>query len=389
MINASTVTDLVRRRFRRAEPRQAETLEERLYTASQWVLIWHRFRRHTLAKIGGAILLVMYISAIFAPLVAPYGPNQKFNENLNTPPVTVQFVDENGAFSLRPFIYGLKKEIDPNTLERIYAPDTSQKYFIRFFAPGQPYKLFNAIPMNIHLFTVDDPGRFFLFGTDGLGQDLFTRIIHGAQISLSIGLVGVALSFVVGCTLGGISGYYGGRVDMILQRIIEFLISIPTLPLWMGLSAALPRNWSTEKTYFAITIILSLAGWTGLARVVRGKIISTRTETFVKAAELAGAGEARIISRHLLPSFMSYLIVSITMAIPGMILGETSLSFLGLGLQPPAISWGVLLSDAQNVRTVALNPWLLIPAFFVIVVILAFNFVGDGLRDAADPYKEL
>ena len=392
MLNVTAVTDVVRRRFSNSgdsEPRQAETLQERLYTASQWVLIWHRFRRHKLAQIGGAILIIMYLAAIFAPIVAPYGPNQKFNENLYTPPTTIHFVDENGNFSLRPFVYGLKKEIDPNTLERIYEPDTSQKHYLQFLAPGTPYKLFNSIPMDIHLVTVNDPGRFFLFGTDALGQDLFSRIVYGAQISLSIGLVGVALSFLIGCTLGGISGYYGGRVDMVIQRIIEFLISIPTLPLWMGLSAALPRNWSTEKTYFAITIILSLAGWTGLARVVRGKIISTRTETFVKAAELAGAGEGRIIFRHLLPSFMSYLIVSVTMSIPGMILGETSLSFLGLGLQPPAISWGVLLSDAQNVRTVALNPWLMIPAFFVIVVILAFNFVGDGLRDAADPYKEI
>ncbi|MBZ0295672.1 MAG: ABC transporter permease [Anaerolineae bacterium] len=377
---------MVTRRFRKS-PATAEQ-ENRFYTASQWTLIWYKFRRHKLAQIGGAILLVMYILAIFAPFFSPYDPVYKFNDNLYTPPTAVRFVDEEGNFGLRPFVYALKKDFDPNTLERIYVTDTSEKHYLQFFSHGQPYKLFGFISSDIHLFTVSDPARVFLFGTDGIGQDLFSRILHGAQISLSIGLVGVAISFLIGCTLGGISGYYGGTVDTIIQRLIEFLISIPTLPLWMGLSAALPRNWTTEQTYFAITIVLSLAGWTGLARVVRGKIISTRTETFVRAAELAGASQRRIIYRHLLPSFTSYLIVSITMAIPGMILGETSLSFLGLGLRPPTISWGVLLSDAQNVRSIALNPWLLTPAFFVVIVILAFNFVGDGLRDAADPYKE-
>jgi peptide/nickel transport system permease protein len=217
---------------------------------------------------------------------------------------------------------------------------------------------------------------------------VFSRVIHAGQISLSVGLVGIGLSFILGCIIGGISGYYGGWVDVVIQRIIEFLISIPTLPLWMGLSAALPRTWTQIQIYFAITIILALAGWTGLARVVRGKIISTRGETFVKAAELAGASRARIIWRHLLPSFASYLIVNITLSIPGMILGETALSFLGLGLRPPVVSWGVMLSEAQNVRTIAQYPWLLVPVIFVVLTVLAFNFVGDGLRDAADPYKE-
>lgn len=386
MIKVSNLTDIVTRRFRKSA--NTAEKENRLYTASQWSLIWYKFRRHKLAQIGGTILLVMYSLAIFAPFFSPYNPTYKFNENLYTPPTSIHFVDEEGHFSFRPFVYGLRRELDPNTLERIYVADTSEKHFIHFLSSGQPYKLFGFINLDIHLFTIPEPGRVFIFGTDGVGQDLFSRILHGAQISLSIGLVGVAISFIIGCTLGGVSGYYGGTVDTVIQRVIEFLISIPTLPLWMGLSAALPRNWTTEQTYFAITIVLSLAGWTGLARVVRGKIISTRTENFVRAAELAGASQRRIISRHLLPSFTSYLIVSITMAIPGMILGETSLSFLGLGLRPPAISWGVLLSDAQNVRSIALNPWMLTPAFFVIIVILAFNFVGDGLRDAADPYKE-
>jgi peptide/nickel transport system permease protein len=259
---------------------------------------------------------------------------------------------------------------------------------VKFFAQGDPYKLLGFIPMSTHLFLAESPGRIFLLGTDQLGQDLFSRILHAAQISLSIGLVGIAFSFVLGCLIGGISGYYGGTVDMVIQRIIEFLISIPTLPLWMGLSAALPRNWSQIKVYFAITVILALAGWTGLARVVRGKILSTRNETFVKAAELAGASQARILLKHLLPSFTSYLIVNVTMSIPYMILGETALSFLGLGLRPPVVSWGVLLNAAQNVRTVAQYPWMLSPVIFVVLTVLAFNFLGDGLRDAADPYKE-
>ncbi|MEM7127515.1 MAG: ABC transporter permease [Chloroflexota bacterium] len=366
---------------------ETEPVEDRLYSASQWGLIWHKFRRHRLALIGGIILGIMYLLAVFAPFVSPYGPNQKFDDNLYTPPTRLHFSDEEVS-GLVPFVYGLKKGFDPNTLERIYEADTSQRYYLKFWIKAEPYKLLGLIPTERHLFGVDEPGVLFLFGSDELGQDLFSRIIHGAQISLSIGLVGIAFSFVLGCTLGGVSGYYGGVVDGVIQRIIEFLISIPTLPLWMGLSAALPREWSQVQTYFAITIILALTGWTGLARVVRGKLISTRNEAFVKAAELAGASEARIIFKHLLPSFMSYLIVNVTMSVPFMILGETALSFLGLGLRAPVISWGVLLSAAQNVRSIALYPWLLIPALFVIIVILAFNFVGDGLRDAADPYKE-
>jgi peptide/nickel transport system permease protein len=368
--------------------KDAESYQERLYTASQWVLIWHRFRRHRLAMIGGVVLLIMYTLALLAPFASPYGPNKKFNDALNQRPTAVRFVDLDGNFSLRPFVYGVTRETDRRTLERIYTPDPTQKYYVKFFAQGDPYKLLGFIPMSTHLFLAESPGRIFLLGTDQLGQDLFSRILHAAQISLSIGLVGIAFSFVLGCLIGGISGYYGGTVDMLIQRIIEFLISIPTLPLWMGLSAALPRDWSQIKVYFAITVILALAGWTGLARVVRGKILSTRNETFVKAAELAGASQARILLKHLLPSFTSYLIVNVTMSIPYMILGETALSFLGLGLRPPVVSWGVLLNAAQNVRTVAQYPWMLTPVIFVVLTVLAFNFLGDGLRDAADPYKE-
>ncbi|GAG86866.1 unnamed protein product, partial [marine sediment metagenome] len=255
-----------------------------------------------------------------------------------------------------------------------------------FFVHGDEYKFWNLFKEDIRLLGVKE-GTMFLFGTDGLGRDLFSRNIYAARISLSIGLIGVAFSFILGSILGGISGYYGGITDTIIQRIVEFLISIPTIPLWMGLAAALPPEWPIIKVYFGITVILSIVGWCGLARVVRGKLISLREEDFIMAAKISGSGKGRTITRHLLPSFLSYLIVNLTLSIPRMILGETALSFLGLGLRSPAVSWGVLLSEAQNVQTVALHPWLLIPGFFVIIVVLAFNFLGDGLRDAADPYK--
>ena len=364
-----------------------EALEEKIFTASQWRLIWYRFRRHKLALLGSAILAVMYLMAAFAPFISPYQPTQKFDEYLYAPPSKLHFRDESGRLSLVPHIYGVKKYIDMNTLATKYVPDYAVRYQVRFFVKGWPYRLLGTLHADVHLFGVDPPARIFLFGTDELGHDLFSRVIHAAQISLSIGLVGIAISFILGCIIGGLAGYYGGWFDMASQRAIEFLISIPTLPLWMALSAALPRNWSQIRVYFAITVILSLTGWTGLARVVRGKLLSTRTEAFVEAAELAGASTAYILRRHLLPTFISYLIVHVTLSIPSMILGETALSFLGLGLRPPVVSWGVLLNAAQNVRTIALYPWLMLPVPFVVATVLAFNFVGDGLRDAADPYK--
>lgn len=359
--------------------------EDRFYTASQWQLMWRKLRKHKLAVFGTSMLLILYIVALFCEFFSIQNIYSYSVSDIYCPPQRVHFFDEKG-FNLRPFVYGLKRTRDPETLRRIYTEDKEKKYPIYFFVHGDAYKLWNLFSTDIHFLGVKE-GTLYLFGTDKLGRDLFSRNLYASRISLSIGLVGVFLSFVLGCILGGISGYYGGAGDMIIQRIVEFLICIPTIPLWMALSAALPPDWSSIRVYFGITIILSIFGWCGLARVVRGKLLELREEDFTMAAKIAGAKEARIIVRHLLPSFLSYLIVSITLSIPYMILGETALSFLGLGLRPPIVSWGVLLQDAQNVRTVVLNPWLLIPGLFVVIIVLVFNFLGDGLRDAADPYR--
>ncbi len=359
--------------------------EEKIYVASQWKLMWWRFRRNKLAIAGLVVLIIFYIIAAFCEFFAPYDPYKYDVRYVLAPPQKIHFIDEHG-FHLIPFVYAYKMEIDPNTLRRIYTEDKSRKYPIKFFVRGHEYKLLGLFKTDIHLFGVEGDGHIFLFGTDSLGRDVFSRVIYGTRISTTVGLVGIFLSFLFGIIIGGISGYYGGPFDIIIQRIIEILRSIPTLPLWMALSAAVPANWSPVKVYFAISIILSFIGWTGLAREVRSKFLSLREEDFVTAAKLAGASEGRIIFRHLLPSFLSHIIASLTLSIPGMIIGETSLSFLGLGIRPPAISWGVLIQDAQNFRTVALAPWLLLPVIFVILVVLSFNFVGDGLRDAADPY---
>jgi peptide/nickel transport system permease protein len=363
--------------------------DERFYYASQWELIRWRFGRHKLAVISLFLLIIVYLMAAFAEFVSPYTVDTRFDGFQQSSPSKVHWIKPGGGFG--PYIFATKRELDKETFKFNFTEDTSKIYPIKLFAKGVPYKLWNLFPSTRHLFGIEvaegEKQPLFLFGADKIGRDILSRTIHGARISLSIGLVGVAISFILGVLLGGISGYFGGAVDDIIQRIIDFLLAIPGLPLWMTLAAALPRDWPTLKLYFAITIILSVLGWTGLARVVRGKILQLREEDYALAARGAGASDWRIITRHLLPGFTSHLIVSITFNIPGMILSETALSFIGLGMQPPAVSWGVLLQDAQNLMAVAQQTWLMIPAVWVIATVLMFNFVGDGLRDAADPYN--
>jgi len=361
--------------------------EERIYVASQWQLAWWRFRKHRMAIISVVVLFLLYMVAVFCEFVAPNNPYEYNRSYVYAPPNQLRFADEEG-FSLRPFVYGYAMERDPETYRMVFTPNPEEKHYLRFFVQGAEYKLWGLIPSRIHLFGIDsEEAPFYLLGADRMGRCLFSRIVYGARISLSIGLVGVFTSMILGTLLGGISGYYGGMVDMAVQRLIELLISVPSIPLWMGLSAALPPDWPPVNVYFGITVILSLIGWAGLARVVRGRFLSLREEEFVMAARVCGASEMRIITRHLVPSFLSHLIASLTLSIPRMILGETSLSFLGVGLRPPVISWGVLLQEAQNFRSVALAPWLLLPGAFVVAAVLTFNFIGDGLRDAADPYS--
>ena len=365
---------------------QAPELEERIFVASQWQLMWWRFRKHKLALVSAVVLGTLYILVIFAEFFAPYDATRADKHFIYAPPQPIRFVDSQGHFHLRPFTYTITGELNKDTLRFDYTIDTNTAYPIRFFVRGDPYKLWGLIPADRHLIGTDAGGTIFLLGTDKQGRDLLSRLIYGGRISMSIGLVGIALDFFLGILIGGMSGYYGGLFDLITQRAIEFLRSVPTLPLWMALSAALPPRWPVTRVYFAIVIILSLLGWTGLARVVRSKFMSLREEDFVMAARLSGASELRIVFRHMVPSFLSYLIASLTLSIPGMILGETSLSFIGLGLQAPAISWGVLLKEAQAIHVLAEAPWLLYPGLAVVFAVLAFNFVGDGLRDAADPY---
>ena len=365
---------------------QADARNERYYTASQWQLAWRKFRRHRLAIIGGSILGLLYLFAIFAGFFSTNDIHEQYLDRINAPPQRVRiFAPDTGLVG--PFVYAYQSVRDPVTLRKNYVEDTLVRFPLRAFARGHEYRLLGLIRTDIHLLGVGGDGYLHLFGTDKLGRDMWSRNIHAARISLTIGLVGVALSFVLGCLLGGLSGFAGGRVDVVIQRVIELIISIPQIPLWMGLSAALPKKWPTVAIYFGITIVLSVVGWVEIARVVRGRVLASREEDYTMAAKVAGATDLQTIRRHMLPSMFSYLIVRLTLAIPFMILGETALSFLGLGMQAPAVSWGVLLQNAQNFRTIALHPWLLIPALFVIVTVMAFNFVGDGLRDAADPYR--
>ncbi|MGN7292922.1 ABC transporter permease [Rhizobium sp. SAFR-030] len=353
--------------------------------ASQLRLMWWRFKRHRLALISGIALLAAYLMIVIVEFLAPYTVHTRNIDFIFAPPQRVHLFHE-GDF-VGPFVYGQKMTLDMQTLRRVYDNDPADIQRLRFFCRGEAYKFWGVVDSNLHFVCPAENGQMFLLGTDRLGRDIFTRILYGARISLTIGLLGVMTSFVLGIVIGGLAGYWGGWFDLIVQRMIEVLQSIPTIPLWLALAAIMPVDWSPLFVYLGITFILGLLDWTGLARAVRSKLLALREEDYVLAAQLMGAGSARIIGRHLVPGFMSHLIASATLTIPGMILGETTLSFLGLGLRAPITSWGVLLTEARTVSVLALYPWLLFPVLPVIFVILAFNFLGDGLRDAADPYK--
>ncbi|MCB0081362.1 MAG: ABC transporter permease [Caldilineaceae bacterium] len=366
------------------------TGEDRLSVATQRQLMWWRFKKHKIAVISLWVVIIFYIVVLGAEFLSTSDPTKGRSARAVVPPQPI-FTFDHGAFRLH--VCGIKGERDSYTLQKTYKTDCTQKIDLIFFAHGFAYKLFGLFPTDRHFLGVAEgqgvtaEESIFLLGTDEQGRDLFSRILHGSRTSLTIGLIGVAMSLTLGITLGGISGFFGGYIDNVIQRTIEIIRSIPTIPLWMGLAAALPPSWSIIQIYFAITVIISLFAWTDLARVVRGRFLAMREEDFVTAALVAGAKWQDIIFRHMVPSFYSHLIASATLAIPFMILSETALSFLGLGLRPPAISWGVLLQAAQNVQAIALTPWLMLPAVPVIIIILALNFMGDGLRDAADPYS--
>ncbi|HEY9346075.1 MAG TPA: ABC transporter permease [Inquilinus sp.] len=362
-----------------------------LAVASQWQLIWWAFRRHRLAMASLVIVIILYVIAAVPGLFAINDPSQQNARAAFHPPQAIHLFDraEDGSLQVGLYFHPHKLARDPETLAAIYQEDPARKVAVSLFGRGYAYSFLGLFTTNIHLLASADPKQpLFLFGTDRLGRCVWSRIMQGAQISLSVGLLGVFLSLAIGLILGGISGYYGGKPDFVIQRVIEFVLALPTIPIWLAMAAALPQDWPAITQYFMITVILSLTGWAQLARVVRGRFLSLRTEEFVTAARLDGCSEGRIIFRHMMPSFLSHIIASVTLAIPAMILAETALSFLGLGLQPPTISWGVLLREAQNIRSIATAPWLFAPGAFVVVAVMALNLLGDGLRDAADPYNK-
>ena len=359
--------------------------QSKVFQASQLRLMWWKFRKHRLALVSGIFLAVLYFGILICEFLAPYNLHTRNMDYIYSPPQRVHLF-HNGQF-VGPFVYGRQMTLDMDTLKRNYVEKQDDVQRIRFFCKGDSYRFWGLIEGDRHFVCPAENGQLFLAGTDRLGRDVLSRIIYGARISLTIGLVGISFSFLLGIVIGGLAGYHGGIFDLIVQRIIEVLQSIPSIPLWLALAAIMPITWSPILIYFGITVILGLLHWTGLARAVRSKLLALREEDYVLAAQLMGASSSRIIRRHLIPGFMSHLIATATISIPGMILGETALSFLGLGLRPPTTSWGILLTEARSVSVIAFYPWLLLPMLPVILVILAFNFLGDGLRDAADPYK--
>ncbi len=382
------MTDAVQPEASTAESAQERERRLKYYSASHWTLIWWRFKRHHAAMVAIGLLVFMGLLGIFAEFVAPYGPTSRDAKYLDGAPQIPSFCDQNGC-SLRPFVHGVSTKRDPVTLRAIAVPDPNKRVYVTFFSRGEKTELLGFIPTDIHLFNLEDEkAKLHLWGTDDLGRDVFSRTIYATRTSLSIGVLGVLISFVLALIIGGIAGYAGGWVDNVIQRVTEVIRVVPIIPLYMGLAAAMPKEWSTTQVYFAMTLILGLFGWPTLARRIRSQLLSIRSEDYVIAARLAGARPFRIISQHMLPSFTSFIIVDLVISFPYMILSETALSFVGLGLRPPTVSWGVLLQQAQSVRVIEQTPWLFIPAGFVIVAVLAFTVVGDGLRDAADPYSD-
>ena len=354
--------------------------------APNWLLVWRKFRQHRLGLISGIFLLVSYLLLPFAGFIAPYTPNERNADHLYAPPEIIRWVHE-GEF-IGPFVYPRVAKADLANYRWRYDIDQSRPMPLQFFCEGGAYRLAGVVKTNLHLFCAPEGATVFLLGSDRLGRDVFSRILYGAQLSLTVGLIGISVSFILGIGFGSIAGYFGGKIDWFIQRMIEILRSLPELPLWLALSAAVPSNWGPVAVFFIISVILGILDWPGLARAVRAKFLSLREEEYVRAAEMMGASSGRVIRRHLLPNFVSHLIASATLSIPAMILGETALSFLGLGLRAPAVSWGVMLNDAQNLASIEIYPWTAIPMLPIIIVVLAFNFLGDGLRDSLDPYED-
>jgi peptide/nickel transport system permease protein len=363
---------------------QAAKAQRNVKGSSTWALTLRRFRRNTLAQIGGTFVLLLLLVTIFAPFFAPYNPEQTQLASVYVPPQRLHFIDTEGRFHLQPFTYPLIADMDPDTWERLYREDTTQMYPVRLFAPSWEYELFGVFKTNIHLIAPTEGGSMYLLGTDKMGRDLLSLIIFGARISVSIAVFGALVSAFLGAVIGAASGYYGGIFDTVTQRISELLLSFPTLPLFMAVSVAIPVEWPPLGVFFGIMMIFALLGWPVLAREVRGKVLSYREEEFVAAAHAAGASGPYIIFRHILPNVISHIIVILTISVPELILAEGALSFLGLGIQPPLVSWGVLLRDATTLETLGQNPWIMLPGLAILLTVLAFNFLGDGLRDAVD-----